>query len=316
MKVEIDLFMSKKDDLNNRRLPDFIHIGTQRSGTTWLYELLKKHPQIWLPPIKEIHFFDRYHKKDVGAWLFQFKNDYRRIRDITSKGHPRDQLLNFAWVINYIFRRRNLSWYSSIFEPGRNCITGEITPSYIALDKATVQNIYDFNPNLKIIINLRDPIDRTWSAILLKFYKSKNGTKELPLQKKLLKYINNPKTKLRSDYFKAIEIWESIFPAHQIQVIFFDDIAKQPEIELSLILKFLGAEENCGYPISDIREKRNSTTKYMPDIPPMIEYEIAKLHLDDLLKLSARFGGHTTKWLDKAQNVIEEYEKSLGKGKE
>ncbi len=35
--------------------PDFLGIGAQKSGTTWLHDKLWRHPQVWLPPIKELH---------------------------------------------------------------------------------------------------------------------------------------------------------------------------------------------------------------------------------------------------------------------
>jgi len=39
--------------------PTFLGIGAQKARTTWLYDQRIKHPEIWLPPIKEILFFDR-----------------------------------------------------------------------------------------------------------------------------------------------------------------------------------------------------------------------------------------------------------------
>jgi hypothetical protein len=38
--------------------PDFLIIGAQKSGTTWLDRNLRLHPDLWLPPEKELHFFD------------------------------------------------------------------------------------------------------------------------------------------------------------------------------------------------------------------------------------------------------------------
>jgi hypothetical protein len=38
--------------------PDFICIGAQKAGTTWLYVTLGRRPDIWFPPFKEFHFFD------------------------------------------------------------------------------------------------------------------------------------------------------------------------------------------------------------------------------------------------------------------
>ncbi|MBK7919375.1 MAG: sulfotransferase [Chloroflexi bacterium] len=39
--------------------PDFLCIGAQKAGTTWLYQALRQHPQVSMPPIKENHYFDR-----------------------------------------------------------------------------------------------------------------------------------------------------------------------------------------------------------------------------------------------------------------
>ncbi len=38
---------------------DFLGIGAQRAGTTWLYRCLQRHPQLYLPGTKELHYFDR-----------------------------------------------------------------------------------------------------------------------------------------------------------------------------------------------------------------------------------------------------------------
>src|SRR3954454_22181194 len=39
--------------------PDFLCIGAQKAGTGWLYEQLRSHPDFWMPPMKELHYFDR-----------------------------------------------------------------------------------------------------------------------------------------------------------------------------------------------------------------------------------------------------------------
>ena len=39
--------------------PDFLCIGAQKAGTGWLYEQLREHPDFWMPPLKELHYFDR-----------------------------------------------------------------------------------------------------------------------------------------------------------------------------------------------------------------------------------------------------------------
>ena len=51
-------------------LPDFICIGAGRAGTSWLYEMLREHPEIFTArDIKETHFFDDYYDRGSGIRL-------------------------------------------------------------------------------------------------------------------------------------------------------------------------------------------------------------------------------------------------------
>lgn len=60
--------------MKNPRLPNFLVLGPPRTGTTWLYHCMRKHPQIFLPKIKQLHFFDRNFHKGVG-WYKRFFAD-------------------------------------------------------------------------------------------------------------------------------------------------------------------------------------------------------------------------------------------------
>jgi len=72
-------------------LPNFVVPGFERSGTTWLYDVLKGHPDIYLPSRKEIYFFDKYYRKGV-KWYEGFYKNYsgqRWVGDI-SPSYVRD----------------------------------------------------------------------------------------------------------------------------------------------------------------------------------------------------------------------------------
>ncbi|MFX1378911.1 MAG: sulfotransferase domain-containing protein [Promethearchaeota archaeon] len=86
-------------------LPNFLCIGAERSGTTWLYELLKNHPEIYLyPHLKEINFFSENYHKGLN-WYKQFfvgsrKSSYRAIGDISPQYfHEKDAPLRIAHVL-------------------------------------------------------------------------------------------------------------------------------------------------------------------------------------------------------------------------
>ena len=54
------------------RLPDFLGIGTQKGGTTYLHGLLKQHPQVYLAYPKEVHFFSLYYDKGLNWYSHKF----------------------------------------------------------------------------------------------------------------------------------------------------------------------------------------------------------------------------------------------------
>lgn len=53
------------------RHPDFLFIGPDKTGSSWLYELLRRHPQCFVPECKDIYFFDRYYGRGMD-WYRSF----------------------------------------------------------------------------------------------------------------------------------------------------------------------------------------------------------------------------------------------------
>ncbi len=55
------------------RLPNFIFIGPDKAGSTWLHEKLIRHPEAFFTPAKDLYFFDRYYDRGMGWYADQFK---------------------------------------------------------------------------------------------------------------------------------------------------------------------------------------------------------------------------------------------------
>lgn len=124
------------------RWPDFFIVGTGRAGTTSLYYHLRGHPDIYMPSLKEPHFFSTI---DAGR------------PDLT--GGKRQQ--RSARVIS---REQD---YIKLFEVARhNQFIGEASTTYLA-DRRAAFHIRDKNPEAKIIVILREPIGRAYSQYLL-----------------------------------------------------------------------------------------------------------------------------------------------------
>ncbi len=121
--------------------PYFIIIGAPRSGTTSLAKYLGQHPEIFISPIKEPHFF-------------AFKN-----RDIDFEG-PRDQETMKRYVV------QEWEQYQSLFrEADSEQRTGEVSAMYLYSEKAA-RRINEYIPDVKLIAILRNPVDRAYSHYL------------------------------------------------------------------------------------------------------------------------------------------------------
>ncbi len=76
---------------SNTRLPTFLYIGPDKSGSTWIHELLVRHPQVYVPNTKDMWFFDRYYDRGLD-WY----------RGFFSAARP-DQLAIGELSHNYLF---------------------------------------------------------------------------------------------------------------------------------------------------------------------------------------------------------------------
>ncbi len=200
--------------------PNFMVIGAPRAATTWLHARLLDHPDIYLPKIKELHFFDE------------------------APAEPLRQPLGLSLKRRFYFDVDDpvhRSWYALRFKPAQGRICGDITPVYCALSETRVRLIAEWMPDLKVIYILRDPVDRAWSglrrtlwwrkAVQPKDLANSEGLRELALHPELLKL---------GDYARAIRTWEGCFGEEGILYLFYEDISENPRKELEKVCRFLG----------------------------------------------------------------------------
>lgn len=63
------------------RKPNFLFIGPDKSGSTWIYEVLKRHPEVYMSPAKELFYFDYFYEKGLAWYLkaFQDATDIHKV---------------------------------------------------------------------------------------------------------------------------------------------------------------------------------------------------------------------------------------------
>lgn len=291
---------------------DFLGIGAQKAGTTWLWSMLRAHPRIWMPPEKELHYFDRSVRYLSPSTLAADRllerllsrapqnRAFRRIcraqlaRAIRMRDWPR-----LRWYARYYFGARDGQWYLSLFDKGGDRVRGEITPAYSMLDREDVSRIHRLVPKVKIIFLLRNPIERAWSHI--RFESMQGRFKGIENFVQVRELIEHPGLTLRGDYLRTLDLWTSEFPAAQMFIGFFDDIIAQPQHLLDEILTFLGVETGA---VSATRNRKVNASKVV-EMPAEVRRYLARKYLPDLEKLSARFGGHAERWRAEATAMTE-----------
>ena len=229
------------------RYPDFVGIGAQKAGTTWLYRNLRDHPQIWMPK-KEVHYFDQ----KINDTSFNLRTRFlgkrpedqawrQQVKHWTGVHLRKFYLPGLLWVYRYYMRPPDDGWYAALFAAGEGKTTGEITPNYSVLDREQIAHVHEIMPEAKIIFLMRNPIERDWSQTVMYFDKREGRRVEEVRDEEFLDFTRS-QSSLHTDYLRTLENWGAFFPEKQIFVGFLEDIHFYPNRLLRRLYSFLGVE--------------------------------------------------------------------------
>ncbi|MCP4458933.1 MAG: sulfotransferase, partial [Cytophagales bacterium] len=189
---------------------DFIICGAQKSATTYLKEILSLQPQIQTSKQKELHFFDMEH--------------------------------NFPIIDNYESYHRNFDFCTT----GKR---GEATPIYMYW-KPCIERIHQYNPSIKIIISLRDPVKRAYSQWKMFIRKNKEHLSFEEAIEKEGERLSNEKNSQhrvysymdRCLYAQQLTNIYKFFPQEQVFIVDFDELVGDSKKTVNLLCDFLGVE--------------------------------------------------------------------------
>ena len=182
---------------------DFLGIGAQKCGTTWLFRQLSRHAQVAFPCGKELHYWDHASDPDVEAWVSDLQPETRQTPD------------------------------------GRPVVTGEITPAYAMLDAGPIRAIRERCPDIRLFIALRSPVERAWSHALMGL--ARRGQDPLKASDQwFIDHFHSEESRRRGDYAACLEQWWAAFPREQLLLIFTEDIANAPATVMDGLATHLG----------------------------------------------------------------------------
>ncbi len=240
------------------RLPDFLVIGAEKAGTTWLHTQLRSHEELFVPETKEIHFFNKW----------------------DSRLHLRDN-----------YTEHDIDWYADIFKSaGPSQKIGEVTPLYLSDAKAP-QRIAHTLPRAKFIAILRDPATRAYSH----YWMAKRRGHETRSFEDVISE-ENPAIMGRGLYGTQLAHWLKSVDREALLVLIYEEVFAEPAAALQTIAKFLDIDA-AGFGAADrtaVHKARRFRLPWLQDrairFARYIRERPALTPLANLLKRSGVYG--------------------------
>ena len=256
--------MKKSQENPTIRFVDFIICGIQKGGTSALDKYLRDHPEICMANKKELHYFDR-------------EDNFR-------KGLP-------------VYA----DYHSSFFPLKSHKLFGENTPVYMYWQNAP-KRIWEYKPEMKLIILLRNPIARAYSHWNMQRIKSKEQLSFLdaihkeqercidPLspQNRLFSYIR------RGFYVEQLQRLWKYFPLEQTLILKSEDLKNYPSKILGEVYDFLGVNQ-----LEAIKNKSVHTLPYESEMSSEERRFLINIFEDEIHNLERILDWNCSEWLSK-----------------
>ena len=296
--------------------PDFIGIGCHKGGTTWLAKNFRAHPNIWIPPVKELDYFYRlqYGPRDCLEALMngggfigrEWRGHILNLLARRFRKHPYPEALE--WGLKFLFGHLSDEWYCSLFEPANGRLCGEISTSYALVNDETTSHAHRILPHTKIIYLLRNPIERAYSQIIMDFcYFGKRNIEDVR-DDEIFARLNPDDHIIRHCLYHAnLTRWANNFGRDKMFIGFFDDISSKPVELLREIFDFIGAHTPDGYepPLAHNKYNASVLKKSESKTPIRFATQIAKLVIDDLELLAKKWVGPPVEWLSETRKYLD-----------
>jgi hypothetical protein len=186
-------------------------------------------------------------QKCASTWVYTILQDHPQV----SVSEPKE--LDF-FSYNY---ERGFQWFERHFARNdRAPIIGEISPSYFH-DLAAPSRLAAYRPDARIIVTLRDPVERAYSNHLHDIRIENYQGPDLSFEAGI---ANNPMYVEQSRYAVHLKRWLEYFPKEQLLVLLQEEIKEDPHGQAQFVYRFLGIDD---LHVSAAAEKR-ANESYLP----------------------------------------------------
>lgn len=240
------------DTNNSAKKPNFFVVGAAKAGTSSIGDYLSRHPSVYISPIKEPHFFS----KDIR--MADFRADYRERAFFDVEAY----LKNHPLPHKHIAHIDDESQYLELFREVKNeKAIGELSAGYL-YSNCAAENLFKFNPDARIVMVLRQPVERAYSHYLMDvrdlwscdsgfinalerdFASSEKGWGKSHLYVEL------------GLYFEQVSRYLKRFPESQVKIFLYEDFKNDPVGFIQELCEFLEVAPSA-LSAKDVAEHKN-----------------------------------------------------------
>lgn len=238
---------------NSVKKPNFFIVGAAKSGTSSLGGYLSQHPEIYISPIKEPHFFSEDIRMD------DFRTDYRDRATFDVKAYLKKHPLPYKHIAHI----DDQSQYLELFREVKNeKAIGELSSGYL-YSNCAAENLLKFNSDAKIVMVLRQPVERAYSHYLMNirdFWDYDSGFLNALEHDAASSEKGWGKSHLYVElglYFEQVSRYLKRFPESQIKIFLYEDFKNDPVEFIQELCEFLEVEPST-LSAKNITENKNA----------------------------------------------------------
>lgn len=230
----------------------FVCVGAQKAGTTWLASALAMHPDVFVTPVKEIHYFD--HVAGLSRHLddARRRSRYRKYQQRlwTQWRLYRENRAMRPWYRRYMASPIDDTWYASLFDlRGGRSYAGEATPEYATIGVAGFRHMLRLAPQARIIFIMRNPVRQAWSQVLHQCRSRRLDARRMAPED-LIAIAEEPGQRALGDYGRTLADLAAAFAPDQVLRLFYEDIHADRMVALDRIAAFIGTKPLGDWPRS------------------------------------------------------------------
>jgi hypothetical protein len=261
-----------------------------KAATDWLFDQLVHHPDFWIPPVKEL----RYLNLDRPI----LDNTLRKLSHYRLKRrHPEHDvdLLFLREAAAVAGQPCDFDKYAALFRFKGRRISGDISPGYYDLEEDAISAIAHRFPRLKIVLMVREPLERVWSHLSMR-------SREGHFDAALLQDVNAfapwfAQSEVRRACFatQVAQRWAACAPQIALRHFFFDDVEAVPQAVRTDIIQFLGGNprRKSGKLAAGYNRKANLPKLRLPQ--PIKAFLLDEL-AEEIRGCARLFGGPAEQW--------------------